>query len=147
MLVLAPALAASSLIGGFGQFGFGHSHTLPAFDVSPTAFVAHAPNAIQIYLGPERTGIVVESISRFGKSISLRQAGNATVRMDFETTALGFSLRYVNGMEWTAQGEAPPFITWSEGTVGPGVPAAAEGWALLTWRNERPPLLLVFSNP
>ena len=147
MLVLAPALAASSLIGGFGQFGFGHSHTLAAFDISPTNFIARAPNALPITLGPERAGIVVESLSRFGKAISLRPAGNAPVRIEYETTSLGFALRYVNGMEWTAEGEAPPFITWSEGTVGPGVPAAAEGWALLTWRNERPPLLLVFSNP
>jgi hypothetical protein len=147
MFVLAPALAASSLIGGFGQFGFGHSHTLPAFDLNPTSFVAHAPNALEVTLGPERAGIVVESLSRFGKTISLRPSGNAPVRMDYETTSLGFSLRYVNGMEWTGDGEEAPFITWSEGTVGPGVPAAAEGWVLLTWRNERPPLLLVFSNP
>ena len=147
MLVLAPAIAASGLLGGFGQFAFGHSHSLPAFDVSPTAFTAKAPNALKVTLSPERTGIVIEKMSRFGKTIALRPAGNAPVRMDYESTSLGFSLRYVNGMEWTAEGEAPPFITWSEGTVGPGVPAAAEGWALLTWRTERPPLLLVFSNP
>ncbi|MEO7453627.1 MAG: hypothetical protein ABIV13_02555 [Fimbriimonadales bacterium] len=146
MLVLAP-LAAASLMGGFGQFAFGHRHTLPAFDLDPTAFTARTENALTIRLGPERAGIVTEKLSRFGKTIALRPAGNAPVRIDYEATSLGFSLRYVNGMEWSAEGEAPPFITWSEGTVGPGVPAAPEGWALLTWRNPRPPLLLVFSNP
>jgi hypothetical protein len=134
-------------MGGFGQFAFGHKHTLPAFDVDPSSFVAHAPNAFPISLGPERTGIVIESLSRFGKTIALRPSGNAPVKIDYEATSLGFTLRYVNGMQWTAENEEPPFITWSEGTVGPGVPSAPSSWALLTWRGERPPLLLVFSNP
>ena len=145
MFILAP-VAAVGLMGGFGQFAFGHKHTLPAFDVDPTSFVAHAPNALKISLGPERAGIVTESISRFGKTIALRPTGASQVKMDFETTSIGFSLRYVGGMKWSAEGE-PPFVTWEEGTVGPGVPSAPANWALLTWRTERPPLLLVFSNP
>lgn len=146
MLVLAP-IAAINLLGGFGQFAFGNDHTLPAFQLSPIRFVARAPNALPIRLGPTRSGIVAESLSRFGKTITLRPADNAPVRIDFEATSLGFSLRYVNGLKWEADGEAPPFITWAEGTVGPGVPSAAADWVLLSWQNERPPLLLVFSNP
>lgn len=146
MIVLAN-IAAASLISGFGQFAFGNDHQLPAFDVSPNQFTAGAPNAVTVTLGPDRAGFVVKSMSRFGKVLTIRPKPGAPVQIDYETTSLGFTLRYVAGMQWTASGVEPPFITWDEGTVGPGVPSAPSEWALLTWRGERPPILLHFSNP
>jgi hypothetical protein len=146
-MMLLANLAAASLVSGFGQFAFGHEHRLPAFDVSPTLFTARAPNAIEIKLGPERAGFVVKNLSRFGKVLAIRPKAGSPIQIDYETTSLGFSLRYVAGMTWSADGADPPFITWDEGTVGPGVPSAPSAWALLTWRLERPPILLHFSNP
>jgi len=146
-MLLLVNLAAASIISGYGQFAFGHDHQLPAFDVSPTRFVAHAPNAFAISLGPERSGFVVKGLSRFEKSLAIRPKANAPIQINYETTSLGFTLRYVGGMQWSAEGVDAPFITWDEGTVGPGVPSAPSEWALLTWRAERPPLLLYFSNP
>jgi hypothetical protein len=145
MLTAIP-LAVTALTGGFGQFAIGHSHFLPAFDLSPTEFEAHAPNAIAITIGPERAGFVVTSLSRFGKTVAIRPTAHAPTEIVYETTSLGFGLKYVAGMEWQGPGEAP-FITWKDGTVGPGVPSAPAHWVVLTWPSERPPLLLVFSNP
>ncbi|MDQ2987214.1 MAG: hypothetical protein M3R13_10955 [Armatimonadota bacterium] len=146
MLLLTP-VAPVGLLSGYGQFAIGHSHTLPAFEVSPSQFTARAPNAFPISLGQERTGIVVTELSRFGKVIAIRPVPMAPTQIDYETTSLGFSMRYVAGMKWSAQGAASPFITWADGTVGPGVPSAPSTWALLTWRSEHPPILLHFSNP
>ncbi len=146
MMVLAN-LAAASLVSGFGQFAFGHDHRLPTFDVSPTSFTALAPNATEIALGPERSGFVIKSLSRFEKVLAIRPKPGTPTQIDYETTSLGFTLRYVSGMHWSAEGVEAPFVTWDEGTVGPGVPSAPSQWALLTWRSERPPLLLHFSSP
>lgn len=143
--MLAP-LVAAGLLTGVGQFAAGHKHDLPAFTVSPSSFVARAPLAVPIKLGPERQGIVIESLSRFGKAIAIRPTGNSQVRMEYETTSLGFALRYEGGMAWSGEGPAP-FVTWAEGTVGPGVPSAPAVWALLTWAEPKPPLLLAFSQP
>ncbi|MBA3727582.1 MAG: hypothetical protein H0W86_14410, partial [Armatimonadetes bacterium] len=147
MFLFGSAAAVAGLVGGFGQFGFGHIHELATFHVGPTFFRAKAPGGFDISIGPVRTGFVVTQQSRYAKTLEMRAAPRSPSRIHFETTSLGFSLQYApGGFEMGAKSVAAPFISWSDGTVGPGVPSAASNWALLSWAEARPPILLCFAS-
>lgn len=76
----------------------------------------------------------------------MRPVIGAPMRILYEPTSLGFTLEYSGGAEMTSTGE-PPFLTWSEGTVGEGVPTPLSKWVLLSWPDLRPPILFCFSTP
>ena len=144
MLLSVSVLAAGSVAGGFGQFAFTHQHVLATFEVGPAAFRANAPSAVEIRFGPERTGFNARRLTRYMKTLSMRPEPRAPLRIAFETTSLGFSPEFRDGLRFEASGIVPPFITWAEGSVGPGVPSAPSRWALLSWPTPHPPILLVF---
>ncbi|MGI8924846.1 MAG: hypothetical protein ACR2HJ_12620 [Fimbriimonadales bacterium] len=147
MSLFGSAAAIAGLVGGFGQFGFGHVHELATFHVGPAFFRAKAPGGFDILLGPERTGFVVTQQSRYAKTLEMRGAPRSPYRIHFETASLGFSLQYGRGgIEMAAKSVPAPFISWSDGTVGPGVPSAVSSWALLSWAEARPPILLCFAS-
>lgn len=147
MLLFVNLAAASALAGGFGQFAFGHTHTLPAFEVSPEYFQARATGGVRFLLGSERTGFLITNASRYGKVLTMRPKSGAPLRIFFEPLSAGFSLEYKDGFTIAAESVETPYITWSEGSVGMGVPSAPSKWLLLSWPKKRPPILLVFDKP
>ena len=147
MFQFAKAAATAGIIGGgIGQFAFTHNHSLMTFDVSPTSFKSKSPGGVEFLLGPERTGFVVTNMSRYYKVLSMRPVPQAPLRIMYETSSLGFSVEYLGGATLSAKGASAPFLTWSDGSVGPGVPAAPSKWLLLTWPEPRPPLLFCFTG-
>jgi hypothetical protein len=136
--------AAAALAAGFGQFAFVHEHHLFGFDVSPSAFKVQG--GMVFTLGPEREGFVSAKVSRYGKTLSMRPEPGAPTRIAYETGCLGFSLQYRDGMVLTGEGPAP-YLTWFEGSVGPGVPTAKAPWVLMSWGEAKPPILLCFDPP
>lgn len=136
---------ASSTLGGFGSFGFQHQHDLHFFSVSPSGFSLKSDKH-RIVFHDDPTDIGVSSINRYVKTINIRPKGKTPLRIQYETTSSGFSLFYQGVLEWKSVGETP-HISWAEGTVGSGVPSAPSRWALLTWAEQRTPIMLCFPEP
>lgn len=136
---------ASSVLGGFGSFGFQHQHDLHFFSVSPSGFSVKSDKHMFVF-HDDPTDVGVSSISRYVKTVNIRPKGNTPLRIQYETTSSGFSLFYQGILEWKSAGETP-HISWAEGTVGVGVPSAPSKWVLLTWAEQRTPIMLCFPEP
>jgi hypothetical protein len=150
-MLLSVSLAFVALLSNgepapsFGQFAYGDTHRLAFFEVSPTEFTFLSGKGLRIQF-TERTDHFAQRLSRFDKVITYRPRPAAPLRLRFEATSLGFSLEYRDGFRLVGRGASAPFLTWAEGSVGPGVPTPPTSWALLSWGEPLPPVLLVFSG-
>ena len=144
-LAVLALLSTGEPAPSFGQFAYGDTHRLAFFEVSPTEFRFSKQTEVRIQFSG-LTGFFPQRLSRFDKVITYRPLPSAPLRLRFETTSLGFSLQYRDGFRMKGRGSSAPFLTWSEGSVGPGVPTPTTGWALLSWSEPLPPVLLVFPD-
>lgn len=135
------------MMGGIGQFGFQHTHALDYFEVSPTEFRPLSDASVAFQLSGPREGLNFAATNRFSKSIAMRPLKGAPTRIVYESGSTGFSIEYRDGFTWDVSDSSLPFITWSEGSVGPGISTPQTKWVLLTWKEARQPLLLCFSVP
>lgn len=56
----------------------------------------------------------------------------------------GFDLYFESGFAFRVPSISAPFLTWTEGSVGEGVAAAADKFHLVSFRDPQPPLLLSY---
>ena len=138
------SIVAAGLVGGFGHFAFTDSYSLPACEITPNSFRAKAEGAPTITFGQDRK-ISIIAMTRYFKEIQSPFVQNSPLRIRYEASSIGFSLEYSGGFVFSGSGD-PPFISWAEGTVGPGVPSAPSAWALLSWSDPKPPILLCFPS-
>ncbi len=146
MLVSVNLLIAGLMISGYGQFGFSHKHQLQFFEVSPSHFKSLGSGPL-FEISGERQGLNFSATNRFGKVISFRPQKGAPLRQVFELGSSGFSMEYREGFRWEIKDGVPPFLTWFEGSVGPGVSTPPSKWVLLSWGKPCVPILILFSNP
>lgn len=144
-LAVVAMLSTGEPAASFGQFAYGDTHRLAFFEVSPTEFTFLRNHGARIQFS-EPTDFFPQRLSRFDKVLTYRPRPGAPLRLRFEATSLGFSLQYRDGFRLKGRGTSAPYLTWAEGSVGPGVPTPATGWALLSWSEPLPPVLLVFSG-
>lgn len=147
MLVSVSLLVSGLMLGGFGQFGFQHTHKLDYFEVSPTQFRSLIDDSNIFRLSGTREGLNFAATNRFTKALSMRPVKGAPLRIVYETGTTGFSMEFRDGFSWDVASGEMPFITWSEGSVGPGVSSPPSKWALLTWKEAKSPILFCFSTP
>lgn len=144
-LVLVALLSNGEPAPSFGQFAYGDTHRLAFFEVSTTAFTFLGGTGVRFQFTTQ-TDYFTQRLSRFDKVITYRPRPGGPLRLRFEATSLGFSLEYRDGFRLLGRGASAPFLTWSEGSVGPGLPTPPTSWALLSWPEPVPPVLLVFSG-
>ena len=58
----------------------------------------------------------------------------------------GFSLYFEAGMKLRIPSIGCPYLTWSDGTTGEGLPTPDVKWVLISFRSPQPPLLLVLDT-
>jgi hypothetical protein len=138
------SVIAAGLVGGFGHFAFTDSYSLPACEITPNSFRVKSEGAPTIVFGQDRK-IATVAMTRYFKEVQSSFVQNSPLRIRYEPTSIGFSLEYAGGFVFSGSGNAP-FISWSEGTVGPDVPSAPSTWALLSWSDPKPPILLCFPS-
>lgn len=144
-LALVALLSNGEPAPSFGQFAYGDTHRLAFFEVSPTEFTFLGGIGARIQFN-DGNDYYTQRLSRFDKVITYRPRAGAPLRLRFEATSLGFSLGYRDGFRLFGRGASAPFLTWAEGSVGPGVPTPPTPWVLLSWGEPLPPVLLVFSG-
>lgn len=139
------ALTSQSLTGGFGWFAFSDFHLLPLFEVTSRSFRVRSEHAREIFFAEDTEGMHSPRVSRYRKVIAFAPRSRCPFRLVLEQASLGFSLEFRDGVRLVGSGDAP-ILSWSEGSVGVGVPTPAVPWVLLTWREAQPPILLSLSG-
>lgn len=59
----------------------------------------------------------------------------------------GFQLYFPLGLRFRFSTNLSPFLTWGEGTVDSDNPTAPSRWALVSFQESQPPVLLIFDQP
>jgi hypothetical protein len=89
---------------------------------------------------------VVQDTSATGQTVTLTGASGAPAKVRANLWGEGLELYFRSGIRLRLTSMQAPYLTWSEGSVGPGVPTPSSGWCLLSFRDSQPPLLFAFQG-
>ncbi|MCX7800413.1 MAG: hypothetical protein N2109_08745 [Fimbriimonadales bacterium] len=89
---------------------------------------------------------VVQDTSATGQAVTLTGASGAPAKARANLWGEGIELFFRAGIRLRLASMQAPYLTWSEGSAGPGVPTPPSGWCLLSFRDSQPPLLFAFQG-
>ena len=128
----------------FGRFGYTEKIAVASFDVSRVGFqTKHAASDAFRWENPS-TWWRPLATSEYQQVVGLSGVGRSPSKARFDLFEPGFALYFGTGMGLHTASTAAPYLSWSEGSVGPGVPTPKVSWVMLSFRNAQPPLVLAF---
>lgn len=135
-------LAASAWAQAFGRFGFVDQADVPGFEIDRTGFRVRHERADRFIF--EEASKVWKPLltSELSQTIGLGGVGRSPAKARFDLAAPGISLYFQNGIGFRLTTTSAPFLTWKEGSVGPGVPTPSLKWVLISFRDDQPPVFL-----
>lgn len=144
--LLGLALVASLAAQGFGRFGYEESVQVPNFCVDREGFRVDFPRADKIrFENPSQVWSVVQT-SEYGQTVVLSGIGRSPGKWRSNLFGAGIEFHFAFGMGLTVGSTAAPFLTWTEGSVGPNVPTPPSRWILMSFRDDQPPVLFAFQG-
>lgn len=129
---------------GFGRFGYQAGTAIPRFEVDKRGFRVKHSQADWFAFDTPASLWRVTATSEMGQTLYLGGGGGTPQKLKVDLLAAGFQLYYQNGFRLKLGSLAAPFLSWFEGSVGPGVPTPKVSWVLVTFRDQQPPVLLGF---
>lgn len=89
---------------------------------------------------------VAQQTSEYGQTVTLTGASGSPAKARANLWAEGLELYFRAGIRLRLSSMSPPYLTWAEGSVGPGVPTPKAGWCALSFRDAQPPLVFAFEG-
>lgn len=144
--VLVAFLAVAAQAQAFGRFGYSETVDVPTFVVTKEGFrLKHERADMFRFAEPAKRWRALLT-SDLSQTVSLgAQEGNPE-KARFDLLGAGFSLYFRSGMSLRLGSTAGPYITWHEGSAGPGVPTPKVDWLLISFRDSQPPVLLTLQG-
>lgn len=140
-------LAATSSWGqGFGRFGYSQSADLPGLILTKDEFHAKAPGSASLAFakpGEEWTPLIT---SEQGQTVHLNKGEDVPEKAAYELFNPGIRLYFPKGFSLGLACEKAPYLTWTEGSVGDGVPTPNEAYFLLSFQDDQPAWLIQFDG-
>lgn len=119
---------------------------IPGFKIDSTGFAVNHPGAVGFrFLIPSIEWTPL-STSAYAQTVRLAGASGSPMRIKAESWAQGFSMYLEKGLSLRIASEQAPFLTWDEGSVGADVPMPPAKWAIISFRDNQPPIALCFLN-
>lgn len=152
MLTLISAIAAS-LLGmsvafgqSFGRFGYTGALPVPGFEVDKAGFrVRHDAADWFRFQKPSDVWRPL-LVNEIGQTVMLSGVALSPGKLKVDLLAPGFLLHFHYGFSFSVSSLSSPYLTWFEGSVGPGLPTPETSWVLVTFRDNQPPVLLAFPS-
>ncbi len=144
-MLLFASIVLAGAIDGFGRFTGDGPYMLPGFEGGAKWFRVLGDNSPPVSFAPDSARSGVELRERASVVVRIRSGPGIPIRVRYSLTGEGVEFECLQGLALRGKGSAP-FITWADGSVGPGVPAPPSDWYLLSWSEERAPLLLTFPD-
>lgn len=145
--VLALAAASFSVAQAFGRFGYDASNPVIGFEVDKQGFKVNHPAADKIRF-ESSSGVWKPLITNeLSQTIGLSGIGRSPLKLRSNLLGVGFELYFHYGFAFRISTLSSPYVTWLEGSVGAGVPTPTVNWALVSFRDSQPPILLGFEGP
>lgn len=140
-------LAAAAFAQPFGRFGYVEKIDVPEFDLDRTGFRVRHDRADRFgFEEPSKVWNPVETTD-LAQVILFSGIGRSPLKARVDLFAAGFSLYFQNGIGFKLGSTSAPYLTWAEGSVGPGVPTPNLKWVLVSFRDAQPPVLIALMGP
>lgn len=139
-------LAGSAGAEAFGRFGYVDHAAASGFAVERTGFrTAHAASDTFRFEEPSTWWKPLVT-SEYSQIVGLSGVGRSPSKVRLNLFEPGVAFYCANGLGLKLSTNSPPFVSWANGSVGPGVPTPKVSWLLVSFRNAQPPVLFVFLN-
>lgn len=137
-------VAPLSFGGAFGRFGYGPSNDFPGWNLTASGIQPRHEKADTLrFVVPSRAYKAL-SISEFGQVIQMSGGARQPAKLRMNLLSLGPEYLLQSGLRLDLKTSGAPYLTWDEGSVGPGIPTPKSDWVLLSYRDAQPPVLFVF---
>lgn len=139
------ALACSSFGQAFGPFGFaGTEIRLPDFDLSLEGLKAKSTTADRLLFWQPISELNRGSVNAMEGNLwtAVRSLNPSKVRL--AQAGLGLELYFPDGIGFRCRSLTAPYLSWPDGSAGPGVPVPPSNWLLLSFGEAQPPIMMSF---
>jgi hypothetical protein len=144
LFLCALAIAGDPATQEFGRFGYVERVEIPHFDVNLKGFRIQNDRADTFYFESASRRWRPVQTTAFEQTVVLSGIGRSPEKVRFDLGGSGFQMFFRHGLSFRLTSTQAPYLTWSEGSVGPGVPTPASPWILVSFRDAQPPLLISF---
>jgi len=138
--------AAISVADSFGRYGYGAPNPVPGFQVDRSGFRARAEGADRIGFATELPAWRAVATSAEGQTVGVGQPELGPTKLRFDLWAPGFAAYFPQRFHLRLTSIGAPYLTWMGGSVSNGVPTPAVPWAVLSFRDAQPPIILGFPD-
>ncbi|MCO5298294.1 MAG: hypothetical protein M9921_15710 [Fimbriimonadaceae bacterium] len=135
---------SSARANPFGRFGYVEHATASGFVVSPTGFRSVHPASDTFRFEEPSTWWRPLATSETGQIVGLSGVGRSPSKARLDLFEPGVAFYCANGLGLKLSSTSPPFVSWADGSVGPGVPTPKVSWLLVSFRDAQPPILFAF---
>lgn len=119
---------------------------VPGLSLDAEGFGSTHPAADRLRFEHRSLIWVAQQTTEWGQTVTLTGASGAPAKARANLWAEGLELYFRAGIRLRFSSISPPYLTWSEGSVGPGVPTPKAGWCALSFRDAQPPLVFAFQG-
>lgn len=143
----ACLLCAVASADAYGGFGFREIPHVPGFRLTKEGFkVSDAPSDTFKFGAPFKA-FRPKAVNAYQALYQGDDFALAPGALRVSVFNPGFELYFPLGFELQLTSSLSPYLTWSEGTVNAGVPAAPAKWLMVSFQDGQPPVLMSFAEP
>lgn len=139
---IAVAIAVVAQAQAFGRFGYADAVDIPGFAIDREGFRVKHDRADRFSFAAPAKRWRALLTSDLSQTVSLGAHDGNPEKARFDLLGTGFSLYFRAGCVLNLGSTSAPYITWEEGSAGPGVPTPKVSWLLVSFRDAQPPVLL-----
>ncbi len=147
-LLLLGLVVSGVLAQAFGRFGYSGSLNAPGLLVDRAGFCAKAPGATRFDFSQESKVWQPTTTTDVDQTIDLTNREKCPTKVNCSLYDPGVRFYFNAGFAFKLSSAKSPFLSWAEGSVGDGVPSPNLKWAIVSFQDDQPPVVLIFeSNP
>jgi hypothetical protein len=130
----------------FGRFGYSDNVRIPGFEITRGHFRINHPAADRFYFEHPTATWAPVTTTEMGQTVVMTGKGGSPNKLRTNLCSVGFELHFQHGFQFRLSSNTAPFLSWPKGSVGVGVETPEAEWISVSFRDNQPPLLLVFPD-
>lgn len=140
---LLLCLASLAIGNPFGRFGFGPIPAAPGWRLEDGALRPDRQGADWLRFARPLRDVKALALSPEAATYSCRGGPGQPSKLRASLSLPAIELFFATGAELGSTFAGEPFLTWDQGSVGPGVPTPAARWVIVSYPAPQPPVLIV----
>ncbi len=144
--LLALLVAGLASAQSFGRFGYSSLPSIPGFQFSAAGFRSSAPGSDTFRFTSELKGFRATEVNDRAALYAGPDAAGLPNKVRVNLRSPGFEMYFPQGLRLELSPLLNPYLSWSEGSVGPEIPVPPSKWVLVSFQDAQAPVLLCFEG-